>query len=171
MPAVDKSGRPGAAVDYFLKIGGIPGESEDSKHKEEIQLEAWSWGETNSGSMAEGGGGGAGKVSMMDFTFTMKANKASPKLFKACATGEHIPKAVLSARKTGTKGDDFYKYTFTDLIISSYQTGGSGGDLIPLESIAFNFAAIEVEYKPQKPDGTLGGAVKAGFNQKNQEAS
>ena len=69
-----------AAVDYFLKIDGIPGESTDSKHKNEIDIESWAWGQTNSGSHAYGGGGGAGKVAMQDFNFTMKVNKASPEL-------------------------------------------------------------------------------------------
>lgn len=70
-----------AAVDYFLKIDGIPGESTDSKHKNEIDIESWSWGQVNSGSHAGGGGGGAGKVSMQDYNFTMRVNKASPSFF------------------------------------------------------------------------------------------
>jgi type VI secretion system secreted protein Hcp len=67
-----------AAVDYFLKLDGIEGESKDDKHKNEIDVESWSWGETQTGASGFGGGGGAGKVSMQDFHFTMKMNKASP---------------------------------------------------------------------------------------------
>src|ERR1700753_4105926 len=83
-----------AAVDYFLKIDGIEGESKDSKHKGEIDLDSWSWGANQSGTYHGGGGGGAGKVAMQDFHFVMKINKASPKLMLACASGEHIKKAV-----------------------------------------------------------------------------
>jgi len=79
-----------ASVDYFLKLDGIQGESTDSKHKNEIDIESWSWSQNNDGSHAYGGGGGAGKVNMHDFSFSMKHNKASPKLFLACATGDHI---------------------------------------------------------------------------------
>ena len=68
-----------AAVDYFIKFDGIKGESADAKHKDEIDVESWSWGETNAGAPAAGGGGGAGKVSMHDFHFVMKLNKASAK--------------------------------------------------------------------------------------------
>ena len=68
------------AVDYFLKLKGIEGESTDEKHKNEIDVQSWSWGETQSGSAASGGGSGAGKVAMQDFNFVMKVNKASPKL-------------------------------------------------------------------------------------------
>ena len=158
-----------AAVDYFLKIDGIEGESTDSKHKNEIQLESWSWGATNSGSHGSGGGGGAGKVSMQDFHFVMKHNKASPKLMLACATGEHLTKAVLVCRKAGKEQVEFLKVTMTDCLISSYQTGGSShSDVIPTDQISMNFAKIEKEYKEQKADGSLGGAVKAGYDLKRQ---
>ncbi len=38
-----------AAVDFFLKIDGIDGESADSKHKGDIDLASWSWGEAQAG--------------------------------------------------------------------------------------------------------------------------
>ncbi|MBM3994739.1 MAG: type VI secretion system tube protein Hcp [Planctomycetes bacterium] len=156
-----------ASVDYFLKIEGIPGESTDAKHKAEIDVESWSWGETNAGTHVGGGGGGAGKVIMQDFHFVMKVNKASPKLFLACASGQHIPKAVLVCRKAGTEQQEFLTITMTDLLVSSYQTGGSAGSsVVPTDQISLNFSKIEWEYKEQKPDGSLGGGVKAGWDQK-----
>ncbi len=156
-----------AAVDYFLKIDGIEGESTDSKHKSEIDVQSWSWGETQTGTSSHGGGGGAGKVSMQDFHFVMQANKATPKLMLACATGEHIKKAVLTCRKAGGQQQEFYLVTMSDLLVSSYQTGGSNSsDVIPMDQISLNFSKIEFEYKEQKADGTLGGAVKAGYDLK-----
>lgn len=156
-----------ALVDYFLKIDGIAGESPDAKHKEEIEIESFSWGETQAGTMARGGGGGAGKVQMQDFHFVMKVNKASPKLFLACANGEHVKKAVLTCRKAGKEQQEYLKVTFSDLLISSFQTGGQGAsDVLPMDQISFNFAKVEMEYKEQKADGTLGGTVKAGYDLK-----
>jgi type VI secretion system secreted protein Hcp len=156
-----------AQVDYFLKIDGIPGESKDAKHKDEIQLESFSWGETNSGSASHGGGHGAGKVAMQDFHFVMKINKASPKLMLACATGEHVKSATLTARKAGKEQQDYLTVKFSDLLVSSYQIGGSAhGDLVPTDQVSLNFAKVEFEYKEQKADGTLGGAVKAGYDVK-----
>jgi type VI secretion system secreted protein Hcp len=159
-----------AAVDYFLKLDGIEGESQDHKHKGEIDLESWSWGASQSGTSHGGGGGGAGKVSMQDFHFVMKINKASPKLMLACSGGDHIKKATLICRKAGTQQQEFLKIDFTDLLVSSYQTGGSGhSDIVPTDQISLNFAKIEIEYKEQKPDGTLGGAVKAGWDVKSNQ--
>lgn len=155
-----------ASVDYFLKIDGIPGESADSKHKNEIDLLSWSWGEANSGSHAAGGGGGAGKVAMQDFNFTMTINKASPKLFLACATGQHIKEALLTCRKAGKEQQEYLKIKFSDLLISNYQTGGSGGDVVPVDQISFNFAKIETSYAPQKADGKLDSPVVHNYSVK-----
>jgi type VI secretion system secreted protein Hcp len=160
-----------AMVDYFLKIEGAPGESQDKSHKDEIQLLSFSWGETQAGTHLAGGGGGAGKVQMQDFHFVMNVNKASPKLFLACANGEHIKKATLTARKAGKDQQDYLKVTFTDLLISSFQTSGQAdAGHLPLDQISFNFAQVEMEYKEQKSDGSLGGAIKAGYNLKKMQA-
>jgi len=154
------------ATDYFLKIDGIPGESTDSKHKDDIDVMSWSWGETQSGSHAYGGGGGAGKVSMQDFNFTMNVNKATPKLLLACASGEHIAKATLICRKAGKEQQEYLKINFSDLLVSSYQTGGSQGDVVPVDSISLNFSKIEFEYYPQDAKGGLGPKVVSGWDLK-----
>lgn len=154
------------AVDYFLKITGIEGESKDSKHGSEIDILSFSWGESNQGSMSYGGGGGAGKVSMQDFHFVMKLNKASPKLLLACATGEHIKEATLTARKAGKTQVEYLKIIMADLLVSSYQTGGSGGDEVPLDQIALNFSKINIEYKQQDEKGAVGQPVKVGYDLK-----
>ena len=158
-------------VDYFLKIDGIKGESQDTKHGGEIEIQSFSWGATQSGSFAQGGGGGAGKVSMQDFHFTVFHGVASPKLMLACATGQHIPSAVLTARKAGKDQQDYMKVSFYDLLISSFQTGGSSGSVNPTDQVSFNFGKIEHEYKEQTKGGTLGGTVKAVFDLKKMQGS
>ena len=117
-----------AAVDYFLKIDGVEGESTDDKHKGEIDVLSWSWGVTQSGTMAHGGGGGEGKASFHDFNFTHNIDKASPVLMKSCASGEHIKDAVLTARKSGERQEEFLKVTFSDILVSSFlDSGGQDG--------------------------------------------
>ena len=155
-----------ALFDSFLKIDGIEGESQDHKHKNEIDITSFSWGASNGGTFSTGGGGGAGKVNMQDFHFTMTINKASVKLMLACAGGDHIKSAILTCRKAGKDQQEFYKVTFHDLLVSSYQSGGGHGETLPVDSISLNFAKVEKEYKEQKADGTLGGAIKAGWDMK-----
>ena len=97
---------------------------EDLPHKGEIDLESFSWGETNQGTAAAGGGGGAGKVSMQDFHFVTRVNKASPVLFLSCASGKHIKEAILTVRKAGKDQQDYLVFKFKDVLVSSYQIGG-----------------------------------------------
>ena len=158
-------------VDYFLKIDGIEGESTDKTHAKEIDVDAWTWGESQTGSGAPGSGGGAGKVSMQDFSFTMKFNKASPKLMLACATGKHIKSATLAVRKAGQGQQDYLTLTFVDVLVSSFQTGGSeASGLLPLDHVSLRYARIEVEYKAQKPDGTLAVAAQFKYDLKLNKA-
>lgn len=157
------------ATDVFLKIDTIPGESTDSKHAGEIDVLSWSWGASQSGTFATGGGGGAGKVNMQDFSFTQTMQKSSNELMLACAEGRHIPKAILTARKAGTGQQEYMKITFSDLLVSSYQTGGSGEGGVPMESISLNYAKIQFEYAVQKADGQMEGFVSKGYDLKKNE--
>lgn len=153
------------AVDFFLKIDGIEGESTDKTHANEIDVLSFSWGATQTGvAGGSGAGGGAGKVSMQDFSFMMQVNKASPILMLSCATGKHIKAATLTGRKAGGDQQEYLKVTMSDLLVSSYQTSGSSET--PMDSVSVNFSKIEFEYKPQKPDGTLDAPVKAGYDLK-----
>jgi type VI secretion system secreted protein Hcp len=154
------------AVDYFIKFDGIKGESTDSKHKGEIDVESWSWGETQSGSGGPGGGG-AGKVAIQDFHFMMRLNTASPGLMRACATGKHIKSAMLTGRKAGKSQMEYLTFKFHDVLVSSFQTGGSEqSDDVPTDQVSLNFAKIEVSYRPQKSDGTLGNPVEFKYDLK-----
>jgi type VI secretion system secreted protein Hcp len=151
------------AADYFLQITGIAGESTDAKHKGWIDVDAWSWGETNTGPVSAGGGAGAGKVQMQDFQFTTRVSKASPALFLACANGQHMKEAKLAAVKTGAMQQEFLTWTFSDVLVSGYQTSGAGGDLV-MDAVSLTFSKIKVEYKAQKPDGSLEPPVTAAWD-------
>jgi type VI secretion system secreted protein Hcp len=159
-----------AAVDYFLKLEGVPGESQDKTHKDEIQMESWSWSESNSGTGGFGGGSGAGKVQPGDFHFVMKVSKASPLLFQHCASGKHIPTAIVTARKAGGDAQDFLKWEFEEVFISSYSTGGSeSSDVVPTDQVSFNFAKLKMTYKEQDKTGALKGGPVKWYNFKTSE--
>jgi len=153
------------AEDIFLKIDGISGESSDTSHKDEINVLSYTWGESQPVVPSSGSGGAAGKVTMQDFHFAMRVNKASPKLFLACASGAHIKNAILTVRRAGAGAPEFLKWTFTDITVASYQTAGNTPTGDPLtDQVNLRFAKIEVEYKPVKPDGSLDAPVKAGWD-------
>ena len=157
------------AVDTFAKIGDIKGESQDDKHKEEIELLSWSWGVNQTGTMGSGSGAGAGKANFSDFTFNHYVDKASPNLMKACATGEHIKEATITARKAGKGQQEFLIIKMNDVIVTSVASGGSAEVGATAEHVVLRFAKVDLEYKPQKADGSLDAGVHFKYDIKAQK--
>jgi type VI secretion system secreted protein Hcp len=152
------------AVDMFLKITGIAGESTDKIHSGEIEVLAWSWGATQSGTTHQGSGGGAGKANFQDISFTKYIDKGSPLLLMNLATGKHITDATLVVRKAGGTPLEYLKIKMSEIIVASVATGGSGGEDRLTENVTLNFAKFDLEYVQQKPDGTGFPAVIAKFD-------
>jgi type VI secretion system secreted protein Hcp len=146
------------ASDIFAKIGDIKGESLDAKHKDEIEILSFSWGVSNSGSAATGSGAGSGKATFQDFVVVHNIDKASPDLMRACATGTHLKEATITHRKSGKGQQEFLVVKMNDVIITGVTHGGATGQPYS-ETVSLAFAKVDLEYKPQKPDGSLDAAV------------
>ena len=142
------------AVDMFLELKGIDGESVDDKFKGKMDILAWSWGMSQSGTTHMGGGGGAGKVSVQDISVTKWVDKASPLLMLFCSNGKHVAEGTLTVRKAGEKPLEYMKIKMTDIIITAVSTGGSGGEDRLTENVTLNFAKVEYAYVEQKVDGS-----------------
>lgn len=156
-----------SSFDAFLKLDDVTGDSKDSAHKDWIQLASYNFGATNAGSAAYGGGMGTGKVAMQDFHFTPKNDSASPLLFLRCCDGKHIGKGILELQKTaGDKPLVFFRVTFTDLVVSSFQTSGGDGMAVPNVAVSFNFSKIMMDSVEQKQDGSAGKTVTHGWDVK-----
>jgi len=139
-----------ASVDYFLRIEGIPGESVDTHHPNEIVVASWSFGESDTAA----GGAGAGKVRFRDFRFSAVVSKASPKLVEAAALGSHLAGAVLTCRKSSGFQVEFLVLKFTDVVVSSYATGAAAAsETAPIDQVALAFAKVEIDDTEEKPDG------------------
>jgi|SRR5580704_619543 type VI secretion system secreted protein Hcp len=166
----------GSHSDFFMKLGDIKGESTDSKHKGEIDIESWSFGAAQPGASAVSGrGAGVGKVQFGDFAFTKYTDAASPKLMLSCASGQHFTEATFTARRAGGTQAQYLQIKMTDVLVSSFEThshgeGGATGSTskasLPIDSVALNFSKIEVNYKAQNPDGSEGANTSAGWNLK-----
>ena len=160
------------AQDIFLKINGIDGESQDSSHKNEIEVLAWDWNIEQQSTMHAGSGGGAGKATVSDLSFEHFIDRASPNLMKYCLTGKHINEAVLVVRKAGGNPLEYLKLTMTDVLVTKVAPRGSVQDEVRMrEKVALAFSKIKQEYVVQNAQGGSGGAVTAGYDIKgNKEA-
>ncbi len=152
--------------DYFLKIDGIDGESADSKHGGEIQISHFTMGAVNRG---RHGDYKVGKAVFDDVRFFGSVEVSYPKLKQACATGEKLPKAVLTCRKAGRNQQDYLRVTLTDVQVTSCKLD-AGGETYPVMEFTLSFAKKQIEYKEQKQDGTLGGSLLASFDLRTARA-
>lgn len=144
-----------AGLQIFVKIDGIPGESTDSKHKEWIDAFSYGVGVSNSGDIAGGGGASRGRAEFAPVTIVKPLDKASPKLFEACAVGNHIKGVTIEFIEGGVKA---LEVLLTDVIITSVQavtpeltampaaTSASISVLQLQEKVSFDYARIQWTY-------------------------
>jgi type VI secretion system secreted protein Hcp len=144
------------AVDMFLDLDGVKGESVDKQHKDKIDILSWQWGLSNSGTFHHGSGGGAGKASFQDISITKYVDAASPNIMLFCANGKHFAKGKIIVRKAGENPLEYLTVSFEKALVTSYNTGGSGGSERVTENVGLNFAKVKVEYVTQSEKGGKG---------------
>ena len=152
------------AIDMFLKIDGITGDSLDSKHKGEIDILSWSWGMSTPVASRLGSGGGAGKVNMQDISVTKFCDSASNAIMLASANGQHIKTCTLLSRRGAGTQINYVALTLTDVIVTSVSLGGSGGEDRFTENVTLNFSKVKFEYTPQKQDGSADAVKTFGWD-------
>jgi type VI secretion system secreted protein Hcp len=159
------------AMDMFIDIAGVPGESKDSVYAKKIDVLAWSWGMSQSGTFHAGGGGGAGKANVQDISFTKWLDDASAPLMLATLNGKHLKDATLIVRKAGETPQDYLKILMTDVMVTSVSTGGSGGEDRLTENVTLNFAKVKVDYFVQNEKGAVVAGTKLNFDIEANKAS
>jgi type VI secretion system secreted protein Hcp len=157
------------AVDYFLKLDQVDGESVDDKHKNEIQIMSWSWGGTQVSSVAGTGGSGAGKASLSDFSIMAYFDKSTPKFFKSLCAGTHVKTGTMSAIKSGADGKPYLKVDFKEMFVTSLQISGSSE--IPTVSVSFSYNEIKVDYSTQNEQGNITSTGAVTYNTKENKLS
>ncbi len=157
------------AIDAFLKIDTINGESTDESLKDTFHIKSGSFGVRQKGTATTGTGIGAGKAEFDEFTFTIDTQFGSPALLKACAAGTHIKSATLYVRKAGGKPQVYLTYRLNTVFVTSYVTSVEEESY---DTVTLNFVSVFAEYKKQDEKGNLGTASKGGWDLKlNKEVT
>jgi len=153
-----------ADVDFFLKLDGIQGESQDSKHQGEMELMSFSFGVRHGSNAGTDTTAQLGtRVTFDTFKCTARASLATPPIFAACCAGTPIKTATITCRKAGGKQQEFLVYTLTSVLVNSWEPVHAGGDVTPVEVISLSFGGLQVGYRQQMPDGSLGGLMSRKF--------
>ena len=147
------------AAEVYLTIEGVEGEATAKGFEGQIVLESFQLGASNPTSIGAGMGAGAGMVELSEFMVSKQTDKSSVPMFLACCRGEHFPNAEVTIRKAGGEQVEFLKYKFDTIFVSSINWSGGAGVEVPMETLTFAFATVEMSYTPQNADGTMGGAI------------
>jgi len=145
------------AIDMFLTIEGISGESQRTGHEGEIEVLGWSFGGSNPSSIGIGGGGGAGKVNLQEISITKYLDASSAEIFQAMCKGEHFPTGKMTAYKGGGDALPYLTMEFEEMYPTSQSMGGSGGEEVFTENVTFAFGKVVVTYTEQGAAGTAAG--------------
>jgi type VI secretion system secreted protein Hcp len=147
----DLSGGRGR-VDAFADIDGIPGESVNARHADEIDVFSLSWCITNSGTI--GGGGGAGRATFDNIVLGKHTDLATVPLVEAAATGRRIPNAVVTLERGGATPFAFLVIELEDVLVTRVNSGWEGNQ--PDEQVSLAFAEVCWEYRSQDATGGVG---------------
>jgi type VI secretion system secreted protein Hcp len=152
------------AVDFFLKLDAINGESVADGHANEIAVMSFSWGASQHTSVSGSGGSGAGKADLADLSIMKNYDAASAPMYKSLLLGTHIKTGVLTATKSGAAGKPFLKISLTELFVTSVQISGSSE--VPMESVSFSYNTIKTEYFQQDEKGDLAAKAPVSYDLK-----
>jgi type VI secretion system secreted protein Hcp len=154
------------AIDVYLQIDGIKGESKDAQHKDWIECSSvhWSMSQPKSATSSTGGGHTAERAEFSDVNITKVADLASPILAQHCAMGKTIPKVVIEfMRADGGEAVKYYEVTLENVLIGMCAQGVSAGDVMQ-EQLGLKFGKVTWKYCQQKIAGGAGGNTAGGWD-------
>ncbi len=139
------------AVNIFLQIPNIPGDSTTKGFANQFELMSYSWGVSNTSTNA-----GSGKPNFTSLNVMTFGGSHAPSLMLATAAGTRVGTLVLSfTTTTGTGAISVVAtYTLTNAFIQSYQESGSEGGGPPTVSMSFGYSKIDFKQYKANKDGT-----------------
>jgi type VI secretion system secreted protein Hcp len=155
------------AIDVYLQIDGIKGESMDDKHKDWIECTSVNWGvsQPRSATASTGGGHTAERCEHQEVMFTKLADLASPILLQTCSAGKTIPKAKLEFMRADGQGEriKYFEIELENVLIGAIMPAVHEGSIIQ-EKVGLKFSKIKWKYTQQKVTGGAGGNTSGGWD-------
>lgn len=134
-------GRAEAALDMVLNIPGIPGDSVVPGYEGQITVLAWSWGASSSATTC----GPGSTISLQDLNVTKYLDVATNPLTAALKNSTVLPSATLTILPAGG-GQPTQTIALSAFRVTSYSTGGSGGESRLTDNVSFNFSQAVITY-------------------------
>lgn len=155
------------AIDVYLQIDGIKGESQDDKHRDWIECQSVHWGihQPKSATASTAGGHTAERAELKDVTFTKMADLASPILMQHCAMGKTLSKAKFEFMRADGNGQPivYFQIELDNVLIGGIEPGIEPGTILD-EHVSLKFSKVKWRYVQQKIGGGSGGSTVGGWD-------
>jgi type VI secretion system secreted protein Hcp len=155
------------AIDVYLQIDGIKGESADDKHKDWIECKSVNWGvlQPKSATASTGGGHTAERCEHTEIELMKLADLASPVLLQTCSSGKTIPKAKFEFMRADGQGErvKYFEIELENVLIGSVKPSVAEGDFMH-EKVGLKFSKAKWKYTQQKIGGGAGGNTSGGWD-------
>ncbi|MES2743421.1 MAG: type VI secretion system tube protein Hcp [Pseudomonadota bacterium] len=155
------------AIDAYIQIEGIKGESADSAHQGWIELSSAHWGvmQPKSATASTAGGHTAERCEHRSLSLSKLADLASPILMQHCSISKTIPKAKLEFMRADSDGKPvkYYEVELDNVMIASMEQMVSQGSILH-DNISLRFSKVKWKYSQQKIAGGIGGSTVGGWD-------
>ncbi|ELX09825.1 type VI secretion system effector Hcp1 family [Janthinobacterium sp. HH01] len=155
------------AIDVYLYIDGIKGESNDDRHKDWIECKSVSFGveQPKSATASTGGGHTAERCEHRDIVISKLADLSTPILLQTCSAGRTIPKAKFEFMRADAQGErvKYFEIEVENVLIGAVSPAVEEGDILT-EDVALKFSKIKWKYTQQKISGGAGGNTSGGWD-------
>ena len=155
------------AIDVYLQIDGIKGESNDSAHKDWIECRAVAWEvlQPKSATASTSGGHTAERTEHRDIVLSKLTDLASPVLLQNCSSGKTLPKAKLEFLRADGQGEriKYFEIELENVLIGSVSPAVNEGDILG-ETVSLKYSKVKWKYTQQKVGGGSGGNTSGGWD-------
>lgn len=159
-------------ANIYLKMDSVAGESEETNHKEWIEVEHANFSVSSPSSVGKGGGSGVGKAQLSDMMISGQMGKHTPEITKKQFQGQHFDNVTIDYMKqAGEEAAKQYKQIKMEhCFITDYGASAVENEN-PRENISWSYDKIEVTYYKQDEKGGLVAVGTTGYSRKQNKTS
>ncbi|MEW7851145.1 type VI secretion system tube protein TssD [Massilia aurea] len=155
------------AIDVYLQLDGIKGESSDSQHAGWIECSMIDWmiSQPKSATSPSAGGHTAERCEHSSLALRKVSDLATPILLQYCSMGKTIPSARLEFFRADGLGArvKYFDIVLANVLIGEVAPEVSEGDVLS-EHVSLKYSKVQWRYTQQKVSGGTAGLTAGGWD-------